>query len=132
MSGLSTGEGPSPNDDDDDPGETMEDYISGMDRPVGSYDHTTAEEQREGDTIDERTRREQPQRERPDTSVDLVDDADGDGSDDEGFMMGEAERPDGVEAPEQAAVHVVDHAPGGRRPPRRLRAGLTPDGQPSR
>ena len=73
---LSTGEGPSPNDDDEDSGEAMEDYISDMDRPMGALDHTTAEEQREGDTIDERTRREQPQRERPDTSIDLVDDAD--------------------------------------------------------
>ncbi len=109
---LSTGEGPSPNDDDEDSGEAMEDYISDMDRPMGALDHTTAEEQREGDTIDERTRREQPQRERPDTSIDLVDDADADGADDEGFMVGDAEDPDGIEAPEQAAVHVVDHAPG--------------------
>jgi hypothetical protein len=110
---LSTGEGPSPNDDDEDSGEAMEHYISDMDRPIGSYDHTTAEEQREGDTIDERTSREQPQRERPDTSVDLIDDAGDDGRDDEGFMMGDAEEPDGIEAPEQAAVHIVDDAPGG-------------------
>ena len=109
---LSPGEGPSPSDDDEDAGEAMQDYISDMDRPMGVDDHTTAAEQRAGDTIDRRTRREQPQRERPDTSVDLVDDADGDGNDDEGTMMGEAEEPDGFESPEQAAVHVVDDAPG--------------------
>ncbi|CAN5784544.1 hypothetical protein BH18ACT17_BH18ACT17_16470 [soil metagenome] len=111
--GASTGEGPWPNDDDDDAGQAMEDYISDMDRPLGSDDHTTAAEQREGDSIDERTRREQPQRERPDTSVDLVDDAGAEGADNEGSMTGDADATDGIVSPEQAAVHVVGDAPGG-------------------
>ena len=110
---LSPGEGPSPSDDDEDAGAAMEEYISEMDRPMGVDDHTTDEEQLEGDSIDDRTRREQPQRVRRNTSVDLVDDAGDDGADDEGFMMGDAEEPEGLEAPEQNAVHVVDEAPGG-------------------
>ncbi|MET0802219.1 MAG: hypothetical protein ABWZ53_13760 [Actinomycetota bacterium] len=109
---FSPAEGPSPNDDDADEGEAMETFISGMDRPLGSEDHTTAEEQREGDTIDDRTRREQPQRERPDTSVDLVDGADESGVDRDPEMVADAEEPDGPEGPEQAAVHIVDNEPG--------------------
>lgn len=109
---LSPTEGPSPNDDDADEGEAMEMFISAMDRPLGSEDHTTAEEQREGDTIDDRTRREQPQRERPDTSVDLVDGADEAGVDSDPDMVADAESPDGLEGPEQAAVHIVDNEPG--------------------
>jgi hypothetical protein len=51
---------------------------------------------------------------RPDTSVDLVDDGDGDGVDDVAEMVGDAGDPGlGPEAPEQAAVHIVDQAPGG-------------------
>lgn len=111
---ISPSEGPSPTEEDDDPGRALEDYISGMDRPLGTGDAVTANEQRTGDTIDEFNRREQPTVPRPDTSVDLVDDGDGDGIDDVGEMVGDAERPDqGPEAPEQAAVHIVDQAPGG-------------------
>ena len=64
------------------------------------------------DTIDDRTRREQPQRERPDSSVDLVDGADESGVDRDPEMVADAEEPDGLEGPEQAAVHIVDNEPG--------------------
>jgi len=98
---------------DADEGETIEDMISAMDRYVGADDHTTVAEQAEGDTIDERTRREQPQRERPDSSVDLVDGEGGDGVDREKDLVADGEeRPEGPVAPEQAAIHVRDDPPG--------------------
>jgi hypothetical protein len=111
---ITPSEGPSPTEEDDDPGQALEDYISGMDRPLGADDAVTADEQHSGDTIDRFNRREQPTVPRPDTSVDLVDDGDGDGVDDVAEMVGDAGDPGlGPEAPEQAAVHIVDQAPGG-------------------
>jgi hypothetical protein len=98
---------------DGDEGEAIEDMISAMDRYVGADEHTTAAEQVEGDTIDERTRREQMQRQRPDSSVDLVDDEGDDGVDREKDLVAEGdERPEGPVAPEQAAIHVRDEPPG--------------------
>jgi hypothetical protein len=111
---ITPSEGPSPTEEDHDPGQALEDYISGMDRPLGADDAVTADEQHSGDTIDRFNRREQPTVPRPDTSVDLVDDGDGDGVDDVAEMVGDAGDPGlGPEAPEQAAVHIVDQAPGG-------------------
>lgn len=99
---------------DADEGEAIEDMISAMDRYVGADDHTTVAEQAEGDTIDERTHREQMQRERPDRSVDLVDGGEGDdGVDREKDLVADGEeRPEGPVAPEQAAIHVRDDPPG--------------------
>jgi hypothetical protein len=110
---FSQAEGPSPSDDDADAGEAMEDLISDMDRPLGAEDHTTAEEQGDGDTIDDRTRREQPQRVRRRDRVELTDEADGEGVDAEAEMVGSQADQFGPESPEQAAMHVVDEAPGG-------------------
>jgi hypothetical protein len=109
---LSQSEGPSPTDVDDDEGEATEDLIADMDRYEGAEDHTTALEQLEGDTIDDRTRREQPQRVRPDTSIDLIDDDGGDGVDREKDLVGESEQPDGPIPAELEAMHVVDGEPG--------------------
>jgi hypothetical protein len=98
---------------DGDEGEAIEYMISAMDRYVGADEHTTAAEQVEGDTIDERTRREQMQRQRPDSSVDLVDEEGDDGVDREKDLVAEGEeRPEGPVAPEQAAIHVRDEPPG--------------------
>lgn len=106
-------EGPSPTDVDRDPGEALEDMISNMDRYEGADDDTTASEQRDGDSIDDRTRREQPQRVRRNTSVDLVDDGtDGDGVDREKDLVADTDPIDGPLAPELAAMHVRDDAPG--------------------
>jgi hypothetical protein len=106
-------EGPSPTDVDRDPGEALEDMISNMDRYEGADDDTTASEQRDGDTIDDRTRREQPQRVRRNTNVDLVDDGgDDDGIDHEKDLVAETDPIDGPLAPELAAMHVRDDAPG--------------------
>jgi len=101
---------PSPNDDE---GEATEDMISAMDRYAGADDHTTVAEQTDRDTIDDRNRREQVQRERPDTSVDLVDGEGLDGVDREKDLVADIEeRPEGPVAPEQAAIHVRDDLPG--------------------
>jgi hypothetical protein len=105
-------EGPSPTDVDEDPGEALEDMISNMDRYEGADDDTTASEQRDGDTIDDRTRREQPQRVRRNTSVDLVDGDGDDGIDREKDLVAETDPVEGPLAPELAAMHVRDDAPG--------------------
>ena len=109
---LSPGDGPSPTDDDADSGEAMEDFISGMDHTLGAEDHTTAEEQLEGDTIDERTRREHPQNIRPHEHLDITDGMDADEPDDEAALIGEAAGSFGPEAPELEAMRIVDDLPG--------------------
>jgi hypothetical protein len=101
-----------PSSTEHDEGEAIEDMISAMDGYLGADDHTTAAEQVEGDTIGERNRREQVNRVRPDTSVDLIDDEGLDGVDREKDLVADEDRPEGPVAPEQAAIHVRDHAPG--------------------
>lgn len=108
---LTPSEGPSPTDVDADDGETMEDLISGMDRYAGAEEHTTLAEQHDGDTIDERNRREQLAARRDFAGVDLVDESD-DGVDREKDLVGDPEASDGPVPAELAAMHVVDEAPG--------------------
>ncbi|MGZ8597648.1 MAG: hypothetical protein ACXWXB_05575 [Actinomycetota bacterium] len=108
---LTPSEGPSPTDVDVDDGEAMEELISGMDRYAGAEEHTTFAEQHDGDTIDERNRREQLAARRDATGVDLVDEAD-DGVDREKDLVGDSEESDGPVPAELAAMHVVDDAPG--------------------
>ncbi|HET6714180.1 MAG TPA: hypothetical protein VFI59_10775 [Actinomycetota bacterium] len=108
---LTPSEGPSPTDVDADDGETMEDLISGMDRYAGADEHTTLAEQHDGDTIDERNRREQLAARRDFAGVDLVDESD-DGVDREKDLVGDPEASDGPVPAELAAMHVVDEAPG--------------------
>ena len=108
---LTPSEGPSPTDVDADDGEAMEDLISGMDRYAGAEEHTTLAEQHDGDTIDERNRREQLAARREAAGVDLVDEAD-DGVDREKDLVGDSERSDGPVPAELAAMHVVVDAPG--------------------
>jgi hypothetical protein len=108
---LTPSEGPSPTDVDADDGETMEELISGMDRYAGAEEHTTLAEQHDGDTIDERNRREQLAARRDVAGVDLVDESD-DGVDREKDLVGDPEASDGPVPAELAAMHVVDEAPG--------------------
>jgi hypothetical protein len=109
----SQSEGPPPTEVDDDDGESLEEFISEMDRPIGADDATTEREQLEGDSIDEFNRREDRYGTRPDTSVDLVDPDGDDGEDVEPDLVADLDEPgEGPEAPEQAAVHVRDDAPG--------------------
>lgn len=109
---LSQSEGPSPTDVDADAGEAIEDLISGMDGYEGVEEHTTLAEQLEGDTIDDRNRREQPQRERADTSIDLVSGEGDDGIDREKDLVADVDETEGPLASELSAMHVVDEAPG--------------------
>jgi hypothetical protein len=109
---LSPSEGPSPTDVDDDSGEALEQLISGMDAYEGADEHTTIVEQHDGDTIDERNRREQPQRVRPVSGVDLFDGDGDDGVDREKDLVADADGVDGPLPSELAAMHVVDEAPG--------------------
>ncbi len=104
-------EGPTPSDDDADVGEALEEYISEMDHSLGVDDHTTAEEQLDGDTIDDRTRREQPQRVRPRNRLDITDTT-VDAYHDEGALLASEAEGFGPEAPEQAAMHIRPDAPG--------------------
>lgn len=108
---LTPSEGPSPTDVDADDGETMEELISGMDRYAGAEEHTTLAEQHDGDTIDERNRREQLAARRDVAGVDLVDESD-DGVDREKDLVGDPEASDGPVPAELAAMHVVDEGPG--------------------
>ena len=110
---ITQSDGPSPTDDDEDPGRSLEDFISGMDRPLGADDAVTLEEQAHGDTIDDYTRREERTVRRQGPSVDLIDDGDENGYDGNGEMAGDMEPgEDGPASPEQAAMHIVDEAPG--------------------
>ena len=99
-------------------------------RWTGRWAPTTTRRRRSrraGDTIDERTRREQPQRERPATpALDLVDDADADGAGRRGLMVGERR---GSRWPR--STRTGRHARRRRRtrrgrPPRRLRRRTDP------
>ena len=110
---ITQSEGPSPTEEDEDPGQALEDYISGLDRPLGVDDAVTLDEQAHGDTIDEFNRREERSSRRAVSSVDLIDDSDADGYDGTGEMVGDIEPgEEGPTAPEQAAMHIVDEAPG--------------------
>lgn len=104
------GDGPSPDPSDDDVLEEMEEEIEDMDRPLGVEDHTTASEQREGDTIDERLARERGSSASDlpvGTSVWSADEAD-----DEPLMVGEEADAGDRPSPEESAMHVRDDAPG--------------------
>ncbi len=114
---FSSAEGPSPSDDDADGGSSMEDFISEMDHSLGVEDHTTAEEQLQGDTINERTRREHPQNDRPHSHMDITDGDGVDEQDEEAAMVGESAESFGPEAAELEAMHVVDELPGATNHP---------------
>jgi hypothetical protein len=104
------GDGPPPNTSDDDVMEEMEEEIEDMDRPLGAEDHTTAAEQRAGDTIDERLARE-----RGSSATDLPVGASvwsEDEVDDEPQLVGEEADAGDRPSPEESAIHVRDDAPG--------------------
>ena len=109
---YSPSEGPSPSNDDADSGESLEAYISEMDHSLGVDDHTTTSEQMAGDTIDDRTRREQPQNDRRHKHLDVTDDSDVEALDHEAALVGESAETFEPEAPEVDAMHVVDDLPG--------------------
>ncbi len=104
------GDGPSPNPSDDDVAEEMEEQIEDMDRPLGVEDHTTASEQREGDTIDERLARETGS-----SATDLPVGASvwsEPDVDEEPQLVGDTADAGDRPSAEESAMHVRDDAPG--------------------
>jgi hypothetical protein len=105
------GDGPPPNPSDEDPLEELEEEIEQQERPLGADERTTATETLEGDTLDERLAREVPDqggRRRPGSTTIAEDDE----PDLESELIGDAAAVEGVAAPEEAAMHVRDRAPG--------------------
>jgi hypothetical protein len=106
------GDGPSPNPSDDDVLEEMEEEIEDMDRPLGAEDRTTASEQREGDTMDERLAREMPDQgvgRRPAEPSTISEE---DAPDEESELIGETADAGGRAGPEEAAMRIRRDAPG--------------------
>lgn len=104
------GDGPSPNPSDDDVAEEMEEQIEDMDRPLGVEDHTTASEQREGDTLDERLARETGS-----SATDLPVGASvwsEPDVDEEPQLVGDKADAGDRPSAEESAMHVRDDAPG--------------------
>lgn len=100
-------------DDDpqEDPGEELEAMIEHADRPFASESFgITVEEQREGESLDQRLAEERPDKPTVDVAF-AVQEADG--PDDEAEMLGDASlQHDSFAAPEEAAMTMRDDAPG--------------------
>jgi len=98
-------------DREEDPGEELEAMIEQADRPFASKSFgTTAEEQGEGEPLDQRLREERPDKPPLDLQLAIED---FDAPDDEKEMVGRASlEHDNFVAPEEAAMTVRDRAPG--------------------
>ena len=98
-------------DADEDPGEELGAMIEQADRPFASDSFgTTAEEQEEGETLDQRLAEERPSRERLDVQVAIED---FDTPDDEKQLVGRTSfEHDPFVAPEETAMTVRETAPG--------------------
>ena len=98
-------------DPEEDPGEELEAMIEQADRPFASDSFgTTAEEQEEGETLDQRLAEERPSTERLDVQVAIED---FDAPDDEKQLVGRTSfEHDPFVAPEEAAMTVRETAPG--------------------
>jgi hypothetical protein len=96
---------------DEDPGEALEAMIEQADRPFASESFgTTAEEQEEGESLDQRLAEERPSEPPLDLQLAIED---LDAPDEEKQMVGRASfEHDGFVAPEEAAMTVRDRAPG--------------------
>ena len=93
-----------------DPGMETEAVIEHTDRPYASGYGTTAREEAEGETLDQRLREEQPEGRPADGEMTLVDGGDYP----DGELVGEmAESDDPFLAPEEAAVRIRERQPGG-------------------
>ena len=96
---------------DEDPLETLEVELERMERPVGAEERTTAAELLEGDTLEERLAREEPDRGgRRSSAATTI--AEEDGPDGEPELVGERAETGGPASPEESAVHVVADPPG--------------------
>jgi hypothetical protein len=96
---------------DEDPGEDFEAMIEQADRPFASESFgTTAEEQEEGEPLDQKLAEERPSRPAIDSTLAIED---VDAPDDEKDMVGQASlEHDPFVAPEEAAMTVREEAPG--------------------
>ena len=96
---------------DEDPGDELEARIEQADRPFASESFgTTAEEQEEGESLDQRLAEERPDGPTLDTTVSLED---VDAPDDEAELVGQGTiEHDPFVAPEEAAMTVRESAPG--------------------
>ena len=99
-------------DPDEDPGEDLEAMIEQADRPFGGESFgTTAQEQEEGESLDQRLAEERPSREPLHVQLAIED---FDAPDDEKQLVGRASFDhDPFVAPEEAAMTVHDRASGG-------------------
>jgi hypothetical protein len=96
---------------DEDPGEQLEAMIEQADHPFGSESFgTTAEEQEEGESLDQKLGEERPDKPRLDLQLAIED---FDAPDDEKQLVGRASlEHDRFVAPEEAAMSIRDRAPG--------------------
>ena len=104
-------------DPEEDPGVELEAMIEHADRPfaVESFG-TTAEEEEEGESLEERLSEERPDRPTSDVQLAIQEDA---APDDEAQMVGEASvEHDPFVSPEEAAMTIRKRAPGGVDDPR--------------
>jgi hypothetical protein len=106
-------------DPDEDPGEELEAMIEQADRPFASDSFgTTAEEQEEGESLDQRLKEERPSRNAADSQLAIED---FDAPDEEKQLVGRASFEfDPFVAPEEAAMTVRDRAPGASDHPEEL------------
>jgi hypothetical protein len=114
---LPSGDAYGGGDPEEDPAEELEAMIEHADRPYGAESFgTTAEEQEEGESLDQRLSEEQPDSRTSDVRLAIEDDA---GPDDEGELVGEASvEHDAFVSPEEAAMTIRKRAPGGVDDPR--------------
>jgi hypothetical protein len=98
-------------DPEEDPGDEVEAMIEHADRPFGAESFgTTAEEQEEGESLDERLSQERPDRPTSDVRLAMEENA---APDDESEMVAEASfEHDPFVAPEEAAMTIRERAPG--------------------
>jgi hypothetical protein len=114
---LPSGDAYGGGDPEEDPAEELEAMIEHADRPYGAESFgTTAEEQEEGESLDQRLSEERPDSRISDVRLAIEDDA---AADDEGEMVGEATvEHDPFVSPEEAAMRIRKRAPGGVDDPR--------------
>jgi hypothetical protein len=98
-------------DPDEDPGEGLEAMIEQADHPFATESFgTTAEEQEEGESLDQRLAEERPEKSPLDVQLAIED---YDAPDEEKQLVGQASlEHDPFVAPEEAAMTVRDRAPG--------------------
>ena len=108
---LPSGDAYGGGDPEEDPRDELEAMIEHADRPYGAESFgTTAEEQEEGESLDERLSEELPDRRISDVQLAIEDDA---AADDEGELIGEASlEHDPFVSPEEAAMTIRKRAPG--------------------